>query len=213
MDEDFRADAKVRISCLLDRWKSVESSIKEAEQISSEEQIPAINELRYAARQLFNAFLYFDNPDLTKEEKEKINNRITVADQYLHNAEHDISDSIVTFYDHVCIDAEDRYGRSVITTHFPQFPSFRETIRECKRLVVESRRNYELRGDNYTKIRENHIPHLLSMHDALLDAQVGAEEERRRTQHAIRIANGKFKVSLFVLVFLAIVAIIEPIFF
>jgi hypothetical protein len=191
MEEEFRAAAKADLSRLLALWKEIEASIKQAEQISSEAQIPAINELRYASRQVFNAIVYLDNDNLSKDEQENINRRIIVAEQYLHNAEHDISDSIVTFYRQVIADVEERHGRNVITTHFPLFPLFREHIKECERLILETRGNYELRGSNYAQIRTNHIPHLLSLHDELIDAQVSAEEERQRTERAIQIAGAK----------------------
>ena len=212
MDDGFRAAAKQKISRLLERWKAVEQYIKEAEQISSEAQIPAINELRYASRQLLNAVIYFDNDDLTAEKKEKIDRRITIADQYLYNAEHDIADSIITFYAQVSADVEERFGRNVITSHFPKFPLFREHLGECKKLVADSRGNYELRAVNYEKLRENHIPHLMAMHEGLIDAQVGAAEEANRTRRELVIANSRATVLYIVMLFLAVLALIEPLY-
>jgi hypothetical protein len=194
------------------RWKIVESSIKQAEIISVEAQIPAINELRYASRQLFNAIIHLDDPDLAEGDKEKIKKRIMNADQYLYNAEHDIADSIVTFYRKIIVDIEERFGRNIITTYCPQYPMFREHIRECERLIAETRGNYELRGENYAAIRNNHVPHLLELHDKLIDAQVSAEEERQRTRREILIAHSRIRISYIVIVVLGIIAIMEPVY-
>lgn len=201
MDDEFRAAAREEFSRLLDRWKMVETSIKQAEQISSEAQIPAINELRYASRQLFNAIIHLDRAELSEEDKKKISKRIIVADQYLYNAEHDISDSIVTFYRHVTIDINERYGRNIVTSHFPLYPIFCEHIKDCERLISESRGNYEQRSDNYTKIRTNHVPHLLKLHDNLIEAQVSAEEEKNRTDNAIKLAEGRVTLALGITIF------------
>jgi hypothetical protein len=210
MSDDFRAAAREKISRLLDKWKSIEGSIKIAEQISSEAQIPAINELRYASRQLFNAVMLIDKIELTGDDRQKIDQHITVAGQYLLNAEHDIADAVVTFFHSVVADVEVRYGRNIITTHFPRFPLFRDHIKQCERLIAETRGNYELRSDNYRQIRENHIPHLVDMHEALIESQVSAEEERQRAARELVIAKGKVRLYGFGMLALAIIAILEP---
>ena len=94
-EEEFRAKAKADISCLLDKWKTVELWIKRAEQINGSAMIPAINELRYASRQLFNAIHLYDKAPIAIEEREKIKKRIIISEQYLLNSEHDISDVTV----------------------------------------------------------------------------------------------------------------------
>jgi hypothetical protein len=198
MDDAFRAAARERISRLLDKWRLVEGSIKEAELISSEAQIPAINELRYASRQLFNAILLLDKPNPSADEQETISRRITVAEQYLLNSEHDIADSVVTFFQGVISDVEGRYGRNIITSHFAEFSLFRGHVKKCKELITETRGNYELRAQNYKLIRENHVPHLLKMHDALIDAQVSAEEEKLRTERAIKLAEGRAPLAFYI---------------
>ena len=213
MDDEFRAAAKAEVSRLLSRWKTVEISIKQAEQISSEAQIPAINELRYASRQLFNAIVLIDKIDLSQDDKDKINKRITVADQYLYNAEHDIADSITTFYRQVITDVEARFGRNVVISHFPKYMIFREHVKECESLIARSRGDYETRGENYTTIRTNHVPHMIEFHDQMIEAQVSAEEERRRTQKEVIVAQGKLKISYFIMLALAIVASVEPAYF
>lgn len=55
MPDAFRNGVRDDLSRLLSHWKAVELWIKRAEQVNKKAVIPAINELRYASRQLFQA--------------------------------------------------------------------------------------------------------------------------------------------------------------
>ena len=145
-EEEFRAAAKEDFSRLLTQWARVELWLKRAEQINGEAIIPAINELRYASRQLFNALRLFHPAPLTEQDIRKIERRIIIAEQYLLNAEHDIYDSIVTFYRAVINDIEARFGRNIITSHFITYPLLLQHIRKCEALIADSRYNYENRA-------------------------------------------------------------------
>jgi len=196
MDEEaFRAAAKRDISRLLLQWTHVEQWLKKAEQINGEAIIPAINELRYASRQLFNAINLFDKTPLADNEITKIGRRIIVAEQYLLNAEHDIYDSIVTFYHSVIVDIEERFGRNIITSHFQQYPAFRQHVKDCEVLIADSRGQYDNRAANYNRIRTAYVPAMISLHENLLDAQVSAAEEIGRTNRQIRLAEGRASLS------------------
>jgi len=197
-DGDFRAAAKEDFSRLLTQWTRIELWLKRAEQINGEAIIPAINELRYASRQLFNALRLFDKDPLAANDIKKIERRITIAEQYLLNSEHDIYDSIVTFYRAVINDIEERFGRNIITSHFDQYPAFRTHVSECEWLISDSRGDYEHRADNYNKIRVDHVPQLLALHESLLDAQVSAAEETERTNRAIIFAEGRASLSFLI---------------
>src|ERR1700730_14662984 len=112
MDDDFRRRATDDIARLLAQWRVVEFWIKKAEQINKQALIPAINELRYASRQLFNAIVVMRNEPLTEAQKSIIRRRIIIAEQYLYNAEHDIADAITGFYDELTEDLDHEFGRS-----------------------------------------------------------------------------------------------------
>ncbi len=56
---NFRRDKKREFEELLAYWRDIECWIKTAEQVNTRAVIPAINELRYAARQLFCAIVLF----------------------------------------------------------------------------------------------------------------------------------------------------------
>jgi hypothetical protein len=193
-EEEFRERAKQDFARLLEHWRTVERWIKKAEQINNSALIPAINELRYAGRQLFNALLLFDDQALTPLQIRWIEKRIIIAEQYLFNAEHDISDGIVGFYRSIVQGAEDRFGRNIITSHFPDFPRLREIIHSCDMLIEDARGSYENRTSNYRTIRENHLPTIISLHERFIDAQVSAEEETERTENELRRSEGRANV-------------------
>jgi hypothetical protein len=135
---------------LLDHWRTVEFWIKRAEQINKQAVIPAINELRYASRQLFNAIRILSKPELTDGDRDVVRRRIIIAQQYLFNADHDISDAIVGFYDILIRDLDLKLGPTAITIHFAEYPFFKQRIRESQEMIAEARRDYDKRGENYT---------------------------------------------------------------
>lgn len=194
-DEEFRAAVEADFVRLLRHWAIIEYWLKKAEQINGAAIIPAINDLRYASRQFFNAHRTFGNSPLSEEDKKKISRRINVAEQYLFNADHDISDSIVTFYRNITDDIENRFGRSIITSHFPDFPSLLKRLKVCESLIVETRGNYEVRGANYKILREEHLPVIFQLHERLIDSQVSAQEEINRTAAAIKRAEGRASLA------------------
>ena len=214
-EEEFRAAAKERFSRLLLQRTRIELWLKRAEQINGEAIIPAINELRYASRQLFNALRLFEPGPLTEQDIYKIDRRITIAEQYLLNSEHDIYDSIITFYRAVINDIGTRYGRNIITSHFISYPLFLDHVIKAEELIADSRYNYENRAVNYKRIRDTHIPEITAMHEGLLDAQVSAQEEINRTTHALTIAQGRANLLSWITIItlpLAILGIVLPIY-
>lgn len=214
-EEEFRVKAKADFARLLEKWQIVELWIKKAEQVNGAALIAAVNELRYASRQLFNAIHLYDNVPLSDVEREEINKHIIVAEQYLLNSEHDISDSVITFYKAVCVDIERRFGRNIITSHFAQYPLFRGHITSCEDLFSDSRQHYDRRSDNYRQVRDDHMIHMIAMHADLVDAEVSAQEEVERTAHSLRLAEGRASLLFYVTVIslpLAILGIVLTIY-
>jgi hypothetical protein len=190
MDE-FRQRAMDDIARLLAHWRTIEFWIKKAEQINKQAIIPAINELRYASRQVFNAFRVIGKTDLNDGDKSVINRRLIIAEQYLFNAEHDICDAIVTFYDEVVSDLEREFGRTAITIQFPEFPDLKRRIQESQDLILDARQDYEKRLPNYTTLRTNHFPHFIDSHRRLVEAEVSVREQKSANDRALTIAQAK----------------------
>ncbi len=195
MVENFRERAKDDFARILVYWRQIERWIKQAEQVSNEAVIPAINELRYASRQLFNAQRLFDKDPLNEGEESVIRRRLIIAEQYLTNADHDVVDGISAYYKKVVRAAENELGRTAITVHFPEFPLLQKILHECDLLIAEAREDYSKRIENYSKIRGEKFPQALSYYDSLISAEVGAREVADQTTKDLLRAQGKLNAS------------------
>jgi uncharacterized protein YdcH (DUF465 family) len=189
--DDFRLKAKADFVRLLEQHRQVERWIKRAEQVNQKAIIPAMNELRYASRQLYNALQLFDGSDLTPGIKSSIKKRLIIAEQYLLNAEHDIWDAIVGYYDRVIRKLDDEFGISTIAILFPGYPMLREKRFECLELITEAREFYERRSVIYCRLRTEYFPLFVDAHNDLLDAEISARESRERLRVELERAHAR----------------------
>jgi hypothetical protein len=193
MTDEFRAKAGTKIACLLNNWRTTEFWIKRAEQVSKKAVIPAINELRYASRQLFNAVRLLEKEEISDGDKSAIKRRIIITEQYLLNADHDVCDSLIGFYDEIIIGLDRDYGTANIAVLFPEYPLLKKHISNSLELIAESRGDYDKRGANYKTIRENHFPHILESYNRLTDAEVAARQQKTEMERQLTIARSKIK--------------------
>lgn len=145
MQEEFRRSAKEEFARLLVHWRTVELWVKRAEQVTQKAMIPAINELRYASRQLFNAIRIYDNGRLDPADCKVISKRIIIAEQYLLNSEHDIADGIVGFYENICRGLDGDVGPTAVIECFPEYQFFKKCLITCNELIADARHDYEKR--------------------------------------------------------------------
>lgn len=143
------------------RWSDVQAEIKRAEQISRLAVGPSVNELRYAGRILVAAFVKeLDQKPipLNEKEEEDINSftfseKIAIADQYLINADNDISDSLFYFFQSRADDINGRYGSGAVVKRHEPYQAFLDDLKLSRDLIIESRRNVEKRKENYKKLK------------------------------------------------------------
>jgi hypothetical protein len=190
----FRKKAKEEIARLLEYWRQIERGIKRAEQISGKAVIPAINELRYASRQLYNAIRIFDKKRLTAGDISNINKRLIIAEQYLLNADHDVIDGSVSFYRKEIIRLNKEFGVAGITTHYHDYPHLRDVVNECDRLIEETRFEYSKRKQNYDEIRNNHLDTLVNSYRSFETAEIDALFERAKLERQIVIKKGTIRI-------------------
>jgi hypothetical protein len=179
-EEEFRKEILPEISRLLAYWKVIEFWIKRAEQVNGDAVIPAINELRYASRQLFNATTVLMQPAVSPSEMKHIRKRITIAEQYLLNAEHDICDAIIGVYQETIQRLDTEFGTTAITVYCPEYPFLKQTVDTCLELIAEARRHYEKRAENYKAIREIHFQPIYDYNKKLFAAEVAVKAEKAR---------------------------------
>ncbi|WP_306004488.1 hypothetical protein [Aquicoccus porphyridii] len=174
-------EEQAQLVALYRQWNEVQGNLKQAEQINQLAVIPAVNELRYAGRILVHVLASGQcgvdlageaAVDLAAEAAERgvnveqqgdatdeldemsLNEAIIIARQYLKNAQHDISDALVYFFQQRVDELNSRYGAEAIIERRAKYSDIVDRLRQCRELVIESRTNLSLRDKNYAKIRE-----------------------------------------------------------
>lgn len=185
----FRREAKSEVTGLLVYWREIERWIKIAEQVNKKAVIPAINELRYASRQLYYAINLLTRRSLSAGDISSIRKRIIIADQYLMNADHDVIDSIIGFYSKIVETIDKEVGSSTVSNHFDEYPNFKKRLRAAEKAIADSRHDATERKKTYRKIRDTDLTVMVEQYQALLDAEVQARFARE--QLIGEIAKGK----------------------
>ena len=194
MTGDFRKEVKQTLKRLLDYWHTIEVWLKKSEQISSAVVIPAINELRYASRQLYNAVRIYGKYRLTPGDRSALSRRLILAEQYLLNADHDIGDAITTFYRTEVEAVRSEFTAPLMRQYFPEFDRFCTLVATCDELILNSRYDYDARAANYRKIRELHVDELKDLYPKLVDAHALARYEKQKLE--IELARARDRANI-----------------
>ena len=141
-----------KLEQLLARWNEVQGRLKRAEQISQFTVVPAINELRYAGRMLVAA-LSNARPN-EQNGIPSLDDAIIIAGQYITNAEHDISDALIYFFQKKADDLNQRFGAGAISKEYPKYSELLDNLKRARQLVIASRSNIAKRTENYRQITE-----------------------------------------------------------
>lgn len=191
MSGDFRRGAKETLARLLAYWQTIEVWLKKSEQISSDAVIPAINELRYASRQLYNAVRLYGQYRLSPGEQSSLSRRLILAEQYLMNADHDIGDAITSFYRSEVDAIESEFDAPAMRQYFGGFDQFRQLVARCEELILDSRYNYDARARNYYELREVHVTQLRLLYPRLIEAHALARYDKQKLQTELVRAKGR----------------------
>lgn len=202
-----RKQAKQELTRLLRYWREIEFWIKRAENVRQEAVIPAINELRYASRQLFNAVrVYSETRALTDGDGHILQKRLCLAEQYLINADHDITDAIISIADELFVHIEQEFSIGEFVPFFPDYFSAKELVRECLKESEETRHNYDLRQEKYESIRkklEIIILYIKKMEEAMFQAR----SNKKNLEYSLSIAQKRglfFERASFALALLSV---------
>ena len=147
------------MEALLDHWSSIEASIKQAELVNGFVPVPAINELRYAGRQLIRAFRLLGDPKADDEYVKAVNN----AEQYLINADHDVTDATVVFIGRRVSELNRRYGRPAVEKVDPNYSEINKSIEFCRQEIQTSRFDLSRRDEIYRFLKNTEVPRLISL--------------------------------------------------
>ena len=188
---------------IVKKWCDIQAEIKRAEQVSRLSVGAAINELRYAGRILVAALAQELDPDSiiynTQEEglnqSQSISERIVIAEQYLTNADNDISDSLIYFFQKRADDINYTYGAKAVVERNPGYEKFLQYLGESRSLIIESRRNLWKRKECYEKLkplREKLIVNYFELQksDVMMAIEIRKHEIKTRKFRQISIILG-----------------------
>lgn len=175
----FRREVRAELAELVAYWRRIEREVKKVELVQHRAIIPAINELRYGARQLFNASGLFSKPALTAIEKKHVTKRLIIARQYFTNADHDVADALLKYVSDAIDEIEAEVGGHQIVVFFHGYPGLKAKLGECFALIEEARQDYDQRIPNYNRIKQQYIDGIITDCGALKDAEI-------RARHAIK---------------------------
>lgn len=156
-----KTENREKLENLYVKWQEVQAYLKRAEQISQTAVIPAINELRYAGRILVAALAeelhdvnLNSNPDDSELFEQDLSSKLAIAEQYLVNADHDVSDAIIYFIQSRVDQVNFKFGAARVVKRHPQYKEILDKLQSARHLVIESRGSLKKRVGNYSDIKE-----------------------------------------------------------
>lgn len=175
----LKAEHVEALDALATEWDKIEERLKEAEVQIGEAVNPSVNELRYAGRVFVDAWHVAAKKDGTEY---KLEEKIAVAEQYLQNAKHDITDAVCLYFNKKIKDLLERYKRSTIELGYPNLKEFLTKMDEANVIVTGSRKNRTRRREAYERLETDYIPYLLQEFAKLdvAEKMAAAHESRLR---------------------------------
>ena len=185
-------EQKKRLEELSQYTAIVEERLKEAELICGQVVYPAVNELRYLARNLANVLSIA--LDGGSEDRNKLFERYLLdAELCCQRANHDITDAIFTYIALEIEAVRKSMGASLIQGHFDDYSAQMESLQIVHDLMAKSRGTERTRrAEIYTDIASNYLPGILNFYKRLLTNKHLLGEHFRsikRAQIAIRFGS------------------------
>jgi len=170
--DDFHA----RLADLAATWNRVEKRAKAAEQFRGEAIIPAINEMRYAGRRVVDALAAINDRD-NAERHPEIDEHLTVARNYLTNADHDITDAVCFVVLKRVSATIEQHGMLRIKAQCPEFENLYPVVRIAMETVQGTREDRIKRAAQYKALAEDYQPKLEDLCKRLVDNRALALED------------------------------------
>lgn len=168
-------------------WRDLEERIKLCEQVQAAVDIASINQLRYAGRRLVAAMTNLANGD-----EENCQKNLLMAFSYYHNAQHDLTDALVGFYNIQFRYLAKRYGQSVVESQ-ATYQNVSRVMNNAMDLIKQSRRHMDQpRHDIYNKL----VDHSDALIAAYSDFVSMDSELDRRKRADIRLTVAAIAVGV-----------------
>jgi hypothetical protein len=163
----MNSDSQRRLAAIAARWNNVEPRTKEVELLRGETIYAAVNELRYTGRKIADVLLLVAEGKEDPETLAKINEQLVVAENYLINADHDLTDSAVLFVGIRIKRIIEAHGLKKVIGVAPEYKELSQILEEAKSVVIKSRGDRANRTEVYAKLAEHHVPKLVTLYGEL----------------------------------------------
>ena len=168
MPPDFRR----QLEELNEQWFALEKQLKVYETLVGEALSPAVFSLRYAGRQMARSLLIVASETPTQAQFQELQEAITITKHYLTMSNYDIVDGVLIHIDRdVTRNLLPRYGRDTIEQSVVGFSRLLTELATCRTLVIESRGKPECRNALYDQMLSNHLPHVLTGYQEILEKE------------------------------------------
>ena len=196
-----------RLKAIYKLWCTLQGEVKRAEQISQLAVVPAINELRYAGRILVAALAQAgadhdpaENSGDDELDGRPLADRLAIAEQYLTNADNDISDALIYFFQKRVDEINERFGAAAVMEKYPKYQDISDKLQKARELIIESRANLGKRQEHYKSVKEI-SSELIELYFDLNKSEVYSAielERHARTQRRMKAAIGALSFALVV---------------
>jgi len=162
-------DQRIRLENLSHDTALIEERLKEAELICGNVVYPAVNELRYLARNLANILAISLSGSKNNGNNNKFERFLLDAELCCERANHDITDAIYMYISLEIEAVRKSMGASLIQGHFTEYSEQMKHLQSVNKLMAESRGSRRAeRSEIYEDITNNYLPSLLEFYKELL---------------------------------------------
>jgi hypothetical protein len=113
-----------------------------------------------------------EETDITDDDRIEFDTHIRLAEQYFINADHDLSDSIITFFSERRLLWLEKYGLQKAIGIYPFLHDWVARLEESRAIVRSSREDRTARIDGYKKIVSEIIPDLMTRYREIINSEV-----------------------------------------
>jgi hypothetical protein len=163
----MNSELRRRLSAMAARWNDIEERMKTVELMRGETVIACVNELRYTGRRIVDALLLIAEEKSEGENFQKISDHLLVAESYLNNADHDLTDAVVLFVGIRAKRVLELHGIEKIKKNIPDCDSFLDDLEKARSIVISSRGKRETREARYQELAKIYVPRLIDFESKL----------------------------------------------
>jgi len=178
-----------RLNTLSHKTALVEERLKTAELLCGQVVYPAVNELRYLARNLASVLAIKYDGNGTNPDFERY---VVDAELCCERANHDITDAVFAYISLEIDAVRKSMGASLIQGHFPLYSETMKLLHDSNHLIAKSRGSRRAeRAAIYEDLADNYLPDIITFYEDLLSNKELLGEHYR----AIQVTQRNIKIG------------------